>query len=67
MSKKRPYSSGGLPADKNDGGDDDDDDDDDGPLLKVTKLEPKDSSINSDESNNDDQSESCNGDMWRPW
>lgn len=67
VSKKRPYSSGGLPADKNDGGDDDDDDDDDGPLLKVTKLEPKDSSINSDESNNDDQSESCNGDMWRPW
>lgn len=42
------------------------------PPLKCTKSEPKDYSINSDESNNnndddDDQSEKCSGDMWRPW
>lgn len=66
--KKRPYSNE-SPKSKghNDNNNDDSADDDDEPLLKVTKSEPKDSSINSDESNNDDQSESCNGDMWRPW
>lgn len=36
-------------------------------ILKIPKSEPNDSSINCDDSNNDDRSESCNGDMWRPW
>lgn len=36
------------------------------PLLKIAKSEPNDSSMLSDESNNDDHNES-GGDMWRPW
>ncbi|XP_031622208.1 protein deadpan-like [Contarinia nasturtii] len=34
------------------------------PLLKIAKSEPNDKS---DESSNDDQSGTDNGDMWRPW
>lgn len=34
------------------------------PLLKIAKSEPSDKS---EEPNNDDQSETGNGDMWRPW
>lgn len=36
-------------------------------LLNATKSEPKDSSSSFDESNDEDPTESCNGDMWRPW
>lgn len=41
--------------------------DDNEPLLKIAKSEPKDGSMKSEESSNDDQSEASNGDMWRPW
>lgn len=71
VAKKRSYSSE-SPQKKSDGSgnnsnNNEHDGDDDEPMFEVTKSEPKDSTINSDESNNDDQSESCNGDMWRPW
>lgn len=62
-------STGNNNNDHNDVEDDFDADDTESPPLKCTKSEPKDYSINSDESNNndDDQSEMCSGDMWRPW
>lgn len=62
-------STGNNNNDQNDVEDDLDADDTESPPLKCTKSEPKDYSINSDESNNndDDQSEMCSGDMWRPW
>lgn len=55
--------------DSNDVENDLDAEDTESPPFKCTKSEPKDYSINSDESNNndDDQSEMCSGDMWRPW
>lgn len=57
VSKKQPHSSR-SPENKSDTEDS---------LLNATKSEPKDSSSSFDESNDEDPTESCNGDMWRPW